>query len=185
MTASAWCYTLAALAFIKAALLLAIPQKTGALMKALPTDKTAGAILTTIAWIWAAITLNAYPVDFLAFVQGPLTFIIAIICIPLSIFLMPDQLASRALSALYMLYPMPMILATRDAETAWRLLPITLGYISLTFGMVIMFYPWHLRRLIFWVADRRGAMLASGLLSLLTGAALCAAALALAAEAAQ
>ncbi len=185
MTATAWCYTLAALAFIKAALLLAIPDRTAALMKAMPTSLATGCILTAIAWIWAAFTLNAYPIDFLSFIQGPPTFIIAIVCIPLSCLLMPDLLACRALAALYMLYPMPLILATRDAETAWRLLPITLGYISLTLGMVIMFYPWHLRRLIFRLTARRPLMIASGLLSLLAGAALCAAALALAAEAAR
>ena len=44
-----------------------------------------------------------------------------------------------------MLWPMPVILVVRDFETGWRLVPIVLGYVSLTFGMFVVFYPWIFR----------------------------------------
>lgn len=184
MTGPAWCYLLAALCLIKGVMLLFFTARTAEIMRRFPTNRLAGQVLTAVAWIWAAITLNHYPIDFLAMIHGFPTYLIAIVCIPLSCFLLPDLLACRGIAAICMLFPMPMFLACRMDESAWRLLPITIGYIALTYGMIVMFYPYYMRRLFFFLADRPRAMKGIGAAVLLLAILFCVAGSALTPEAA-
>ncbi len=155
MTGSLWCYVLAVICLMKG-LFLWMPFASK-WMRALPRDRVAGMVLIAVAWIWAGVVLALYPIDFLASVQGFLPYV-CVGCIPLSWVLLPNLLMCRAWAGLMMLWPMPVIMACREALTAWRLVPISLGYVALTIGMVVMFYPWLLRDGCFALADRRWAL---------------------------
>jgi hypothetical protein len=110
-----------------------------------PRHKIAGIILTTLAMAWTCWTLYIHPVDFLAFLTPMKLLLIGIIVTPLICIYLDNLLCARAIGGILMLWPMPIILATRDFVTMWRLIPITIGYLSLTFGMVAVFHPWSVR----------------------------------------
>ncbi|MEG1479610.1 MAG: hypothetical protein RSD41_01190 [Kiritimatiellia bacterium] len=139
-------------------------------LRAFPRARILGCVLTTIAWGWTTAELVCHPIDFLAFVQ-PYLLWVGILCIPLSWYALANLLPCRALGALLMLFPMPLILATRDYVTGWRLIPITFSYLCLTFGMFVVFYPWILRRVCHTLADCPRLRKAAGIAALLIGGA--------------
>ncbi len=120
-----------------------------------PRNRLAGMILTACAWIWVGIELYRHPVDLLAFFSPTTTLCLALVCIPLSWVLLENLLSIRALGGLLMLWPMPVILAIREHDSLWRLIPITLGYIHLILGMIFVFYPWTGRVICEWLAERK------------------------------
>lgn len=123
---------------------LILPQAEGSLLK-LPRHKLAGILLTALCMGWTCWTLLHHPIDFLAFLTPTKIVIGGLILTPLICLFLDNLLCARALGGLMMLWPMPIILATRDYVTTLRLIPITLGYISLTLGMVAVFHPWTVR----------------------------------------
>ena len=114
-------------------------------VRALPRAKFLGWGLSALCWIWVTVELYNHPIDFLAFLSPAMTIVLGIILIPLTWVLLSNLLCARAVGGILMLWPMPVILAVRDQITLWRLIPVTIGYASLTLGMVIVFYPWVLR----------------------------------------
>lgn len=151
MTGPTWCIILGCLTLFKAIFLLfpCAPQA----IRAFPRNRMMGILLSTIAWAWAGTILVREPIDFIMPIQPLVPYLFAA-CIPLSWFLLDNLLACRAWAGLAMLFPMPLLVACRDYESAWRLLPISISYIALTAGMVVMFYPWRLRQLCVWFSDR-------------------------------
>ncbi len=142
-TAFALCITLAVvLGALGGALFLPVAARG---VKAVPRAVVPGWVLSALCWVWITAELYLHPIDFLAFLTPKMTLLLGVICIPLSWVLLANLLCARAIGGLMMLWPMPVILAVRDFETAWRLVPVTLGYISLTFGMFVVFYPWLMR----------------------------------------
>ncbi len=119
-------------------------NKSATLIKALPRARILGCVLSTICWGWIAAELTLHPIDMIPFSATTLL-IVCTACVPLSWFLLSNLLCARAIGGLMMLWPMPVILAVREFVTLWRLVPVTVGYISLTLGMFIVFYPWWLR----------------------------------------
>ncbi len=121
--------------------------------RALPRARLLGRSLSALCWGWVTLELWFHPIDFLAFLSPTMVVVLGVVCIPLTWVLLENLLCARALGGLMMLWPMPVILALRDYQTAWRLVPITLGYVSLTFGMFVVFHPWFLRVLCNKVAE--------------------------------
>lgn len=132
---------------------LLLPQAQKGLLH-VARHKIAGIVLTLLAMAWTCWTLYIHPVDFLAFLTPGKLILIGLIVTPLICLFLDNLLCARALGGLMMLWPMPIILATRDFVTPWRLVPITLGYISLTFGMVAVFHPWTVRILCERLSER-------------------------------
>jgi hypothetical protein len=104
-----------------------------------------GYILSAIVWLWVGVELYLRPVDLLAFVSPGKTLGIALLLIPASWVLLSNLLPVRALGGLFMLWPMPVILAVRSDPSLWRLVPVVVGYVHLIFGMIFVFHPWTLR----------------------------------------
>lgn len=123
---------------------LLAPASAGA-VRALPRARVPGMALSLLCWVWVAAELLAHPIDFLAFLTPTRIVVGAIVCVPLTWVLLGNLLCARAIGGLLMLWPMPVILAVRDQVTLWRLVPVSIGYLSLTFGMCVVFYPWILR----------------------------------------
>lgn len=113
----------------------------------LPRAKIPGIMLTLICWAWVTAGLLLHPVDLLAFLTPVTTVILGVVCAVASCVLLQNLLCARAIGGLMMLWPMPIIVAVRDQITAWRLVPVSVGYVSLTLGMFIVFYPWIFRKI--------------------------------------
>jgi hypothetical protein len=147
---------------------LLLPQAQQGLLR-VPRHKIAGILLTAIAMTWTCWSLYVHPVDFLAFLTPGKLVLIGLIVTPLICLFLDNLLCARALGGLMMLWPMPIILATRDFVTPWRLVPITLGYLSLTFGMVAVFHPWTVRILCERLSEHRTLRLISAAGFMLAG----------------
>ena len=135
----------------------------------LPRAPILGGVLSTLCWLWVGLGLWLHPVDLLAFLTPARILLLTALCALLSPVLLSNLLCARAIGGLMMLWPMPVILAVRDQLTLWRLVPVTLGYASLTCGMFIVFYPWIFRVGCQWIAKH--PRLRQGLAGLLLSAA--------------
>lgn len=110
-----------------------------------PRARALGIALSTLCWAWVGLELWHHPVDLLAFLTPVRLLVLTGLCTVLTPILLHNLLCARAIGGLCMLWPMPVILAVRDQITLWRLVPVLLGYASLTLGMFLVFYPWLLR----------------------------------------
>lgn len=144
-------------------------------VRRLPRAPFLGIALSTLCWIWVGLGLWFHPVDLLAFLTPGRLLCLTTLCAILSPLLLQNLLCARAIGGLLMLWPMPIILAVRDQVTLWRLVPVTLGYASLTFGMFVVFYPWLLRVVCDWIAEHprlrqsfAGLLLGAAALTLIT-----------------
>lgn len=151
----------------------------GAAVARLPRARALGWGLSALCWAWVAAQLTLHPIDFLAFLTPARTIVGAAVCLALTWLLLGNLLCARALGGLMMLWPMPVILAVREQATAWRLVPVSVGYASLTFGMVVVFYPWVFRAACDALAGRPGLRRLTAALFLASGAAAACAAFAL------
>lgn len=113
----------------------------------LPRAYAVGVVLSAICWIWVMAQLLLFPIDFLAFLTPMRVIVGGIACMVLTWLLLDNLLCARAIGGLLMLWPMPVILAVREQVTLWREVPVVVGYLSLTFGMTVVFYPWIFRKL--------------------------------------
>ena len=146
-----WCQILGAFFFCYSVFILTKPALIARCMKAFPRSVWTGRILSAIAWFWTGVAVYQMNLDLLMPIIKYLPIII-VVCIGLSWVWMKELLASRALAGIFMLLPMPLILAVRADASLWRLVPVILGYILLTVGMDVMLYPWHHRNVLTWVS---------------------------------
>lgn len=162
MTAlSAWCAALCVLTLATGAVGLAAPQTARRALSAFPRSKTAGCILAAIAWAGAAREISRMEIDVFDTILNRFPaepwLLAAALCV-LCILFMPDLLPIRALSGILMLFPTPFFACTRlAADGPARIAAVSFAYVCLTAGMFFMFYPWHARRIMAWIAagDRR------------------------------
>ncbi len=152
-----WSAVLGAVLLVPALLALAAPAKAAAAAVAFPRAKTAGWILSAVAWAGAAretarMNIDVFDMFLNRFPAEPwiLGFVLCVLCI----LFMPDLLPVRALSGIMMLFPTPLFQVTRLEASDWRLAVVSFAYVCLTAGMFFMFYPWHARRLIAWLAAK-------------------------------
>lgn len=148
---SQWCQILGALFLCHSVFLLTKPALAVRCMRAFPRHVWAGRVLSAVAWAWTGVAVYQMNLDLLVPIIKYLPIIVAV-CIGLSWVWMKELLASRALAGIFMLLPMPLILAVRADASLWRLVPVTVGYILLTGGMDVMLYPWHHRNALAWAA---------------------------------
>ena len=148
---SQWCQILGAFFLCHSVFLLTKPALAARCMKAFPRHVWAGRVLSAVAWVWTGVAVYQMNLDLLMPILKYLPVIVAV-CIGLSWVWMKELLASRALAGIFMLLPMPLILAVRADASLWRLVPVTVGYILLTLGMDVMLYPWHHRNALTWAS---------------------------------
>jgi hypothetical protein len=165
MTAEVAILTLAVVLLLLGGALF-LPKAETALLK-LPRHRIAGVTLTLLCMTWTYLTLRMHPIDFLAFLTPTKLLVACVVLTPLICIFLDNLLCARAIGGLMMLWPMPVILLTRDFLTTWRLVPITIGYISLTLGMIIIFHPWTLRRACEMIAESKPIRLATAAFFLL------------------
>ena len=97
--------------------------------------------------------------------------LVVLVCIPLSWYWLDELLACRAMGGLLMLFPAPLLLCVRSHPSPWRLVLVTAAYLAIIKGMVLMLYPWHMRRVCHAMAASTALRLAGGAVGVLAGAA--------------
>lgn len=155
------------------------PQLATRFLLAFPRNRVAAQGLCAAAWLWTAYEVDTIGIEvfdrivrrlwfFSSDIPG-MVWILAIILTVLTCLWMENLLSLRALCALFMLFPAELFPAVRLCNTSWRLTLVVFAYVCAVVGMIGMFYPWHLRRLLSWRAAKPSRVLAFGATYLVIG----------------
>lgn len=168
LTLSHWCLLLGAWLALFGALLVGAAPAQAAGLRRFARHVWAGRILATLAWVWGAYALYVMPLDFILPYRHYIPFV-TLAAIPLSWFWMDDLLGCRAIGGLLVLFPAPLLKVTDLHPSAWRIVVVTTAYLALTAGMILILYPYHLRRLLDWLATHSLGRRACGAVTLAFG----------------
>lgn len=168
MPLSCWCYLLGLICLLTGIAVVAAPVPLSRFYNALPRSVTAGRILSTIAWVWTGYALWTMPLDFLMPLKKFLP-IAVLVCIPLTWFWLDNLLTCRALGGILMLFPYELLHTARVHPSPWRLVIVTLAYLFIVKGMILMLYPWKMRQGIVWFTQRPALFRLGGVLNALMG----------------
>ena len=168
MPLQCWCYLLGII-FVTTGLAVSVaPTPLARFYNAMPRNKTAGIILSTIAWIWAGFALWNMGLDIIEPFKKILP-VAVLICIPMTWFWLDNLLTCRALGAILVLFPYGLLHVARVHPSAWRLVLVTLAYLCIIKGMTLLLYPWKMRQVIVWVTARPLLFRMAGVLHALLG----------------
>ncbi len=110
-----------------------------------PRSRWCGRVLSAAAIVWAAWVLKDMPLGrFEALKAGLLPVTIAFG--GLVWFYMDELLAPRALGALLLLYPAPVLTAARLHDSPWSVVMSTVAYVMVIKGMALLLGPYLFRR---------------------------------------
>jgi Na+/glutamate symporter len=163
-----WSYLLGLICLLTGAAIVAAPAPLSRFYNALPRSVTAGRVLSTIAWIWAGYALWSMQLDFLEPLKKFLP-VAVLACIPLTWFWLDNLLACRAAGALLTLFPYELLHTARVHASPWRLVLVTLAYLCIVKGMILLLYPWKMRQATAWLTARPALFRLAGALNALLG----------------
>lgn len=163
-----WCYLLGLICVLMGAAIVAAPAPLSRFYNALPRSAVAGYILSTLAWLWAGYALWTMGLDVLEPFKKFLP-VAVLVCIPLTWFWLDNLLTCRALGALLCLFPYELLHAARVHPSPWRLVVVTLAYLCIVKGMILLLYPWKMRQAIVWLTQRPTLFRLTGALNALLG----------------
>ena len=166
-----WSLILGLLMLLPGVFLLTGGRTASAALHALPRSVWAGRALAVLAWIGAGWAAWAMPLSLIDPYKRFLPLVV-LVCIPLSWYWLDDLLACRAAGGLLMLFPAPLLICLRSHPSPWRLVLVTAAYLAIIKGMVLMLYPWHMRRVCHAMAASTALRLAGGAVGVLAGAAI-------------
>ena len=166
MKASDWSLLLGAVLALKGLLALLAAPLAARLAQRFPRDVWTGRVLSAAAWAWAGWALYTMPIEFLTPVRPYIPFA-ALAAIPLTWIWMPDLLSCRAAGCLLTLFPCPLLLDVRFHPSPWRLALVSFVYLCIVAGMILLLYPWYLRRALAFLAGHPARMRAGGAATLL------------------
>ena len=168
MPLSCWCYLLGLICLLTGASAITAPAPLSRFYNALPRSVLAGRILSTIAWIWAGYALWIMQLDFLEPFKKALP-VAVLICIPLSWLWLDNLLTCRAFGGILVLFPYALLHAARVHPSPWRLVVVTLAYLCIVKGMILILYPWKMRQMIVWLTQSTVRFRLAGALGALLG----------------
>ncbi len=163
-----WCYTLSLFLLISGAFALAVPEKMNAVMEKFCRNRIIGIVLCLIAWAWAGYALWILPIDFLEPYRKYIPYLI-LVCAPLTCVSMKNLLPCRALGGILVLYPYQLLMVARSHPSSWRLLVVSIAYISIIKGMTLLLYPWKMRQCVVWMRDKPLLTRLGGAINLVLG----------------
>ena len=163
-----WCRIIGLIHLLLGVAMLVGRGKAAAALKRFPRSAIAGVILSTLAFLWAAVIVHVAPLDFIAPYKMPVV-IVLLVSIPLSWFWMGGLLAARALGGILCLLPAPVLLTSRFLDSDWRLVLVVLMYVYAVAGMFFAGMPHLCRDAITWITARPARFAAAGALSRLIG----------------
>lgn len=110
-----------------------------------PRSRLCGRLLAAVALVWAAWLLKDMPLGRFDSLKGWL--------IPASVvlgalvwILMEELLAPRALGAILLLYPAPLLEAARLHPSRWSVVMSVVAYMMVVKGMLLLLSPYYFRR---------------------------------------
>ena len=145
MTLSMWCWGVAGLSALLGVAALAAPLALGRGVQALPRSVWAGRLLALAVYAWIAVYLWMTPVDWFDFLR-PYLWYMAVAFSLITIFLVDELLAIRALGGLLLMAPYFILDAARWTGTPVRFVPVALSYICVLKGAVLIAAPWWFRK---------------------------------------
>lgn len=148
-----WSYLLAAICFVTGGMMVGAPALSMRLYGAFPRSKPAGYLLSTVAWVWAGYALWSMGIDFLEPFKQYIPFAV-LACIPLTWFWMENLLPPRALGGILVLFPYELLHVARAHSSPWRLVLVTIAYVCIVKGMILLLYPWKFRQVVEWLTAR-------------------------------
>jgi hypothetical protein len=173
MTLSSWCYLLGLVCVVLGGGAALAPAAVSRFYTALPRSRTAGYVLSAVAWAWAGYALWSMGLDFLEPFKRYIPLAV-LVCIPLTWFWMENLLPCRAVGGLLTLFPYDLLHAARVHPSAGRLVVVSLAYLCIVAGMVLLLYPWKMRQATAWLAARPALFRLGGAAAALVGLALAA-----------
>ncbi|MGI5869325.1 MAG: hypothetical protein ACOX9C_07780 [Kiritimatiellia bacterium] len=129
---------------------LAAPSRARKLWTAFPRSVWPGRILAVIALAWSALWICVMPLGPLVFLRNLLWLLLPLAIAATWIYI-PDLLACRAVGALLMLVPVPMLSTAAWHPSPWRYVMIVYAYAMIVAGMFYISLPWLLRDHIDWI----------------------------------
>lgn len=120
----------------------------GAAMRGLrrfPRSRVMGAVLSVAAFIWAGGLLHQTPLGRFEAYRKLLYLALPVVCVLVNT-LNSELLAPRALGALLLLIPAPLLAAARWHPSPWRYLVILAAYGAVIKGMMLLLSPYVFRR---------------------------------------
>lgn len=149
------------------------PSLASRALVAFPRNRTAGAVLCAVAWLWTAYELDTIGIEIFDRFLKAFPFelwILAGVLTVLTCWWMANLLPIRGLSAVFMLFPAELFPVIRLEETPWRLALVVFAYFCAVAGMFGMFYPWRIRQALAWLASSTVRVAICGGMALATGA---------------
>ena len=168
MSLSCWCYLLGVVCVLMGVAIAAAPVPLSRFYNALPRSAVAGYILSTIAWTWAGYALWTMNLDFLMPFQKFIP-VAVLVCIPLTWLWLDNLLPCRAIGGILTLFPYGLLHVARVHDSPWRLVLVTLAYLCIVKGMILLLYPWKMRQAIVWITQRPSLFRLAGVLDALLG----------------
>ncbi len=110
-----------------------------------PRSRWCGRILAVVAVAWAGWVLRDMPLGRFEMLKAGLIPLCVLMVILVWIY-MDELLAPRALGAILLLYPAPLLEAARLHDSPWRVLASALAYILVVKGMMLLLNPYLFRR---------------------------------------
>ena len=171
LTLAHWSLILGAMLLIKGIILLSGHPMSIRATKGFARHQWTGRLLAIGAWAWAGWALYVMPLELLTPFRQWIPLLV-VIAIPLSWFWMTDLLSCRALGALLVLFPCPLLLAVREclSPSPLRLALVVFAYIAIVLGMTLILYPYYLRRALDWLAAHPLRLRVAGAASAVVGA---------------
>ncbi len=163
-----WSYLLGLICVLMGAAIVAAPAPLSRFFNVLPRSVIAGRTLSSIAWVWAGYALWTMQLDFLVPFKKFLP-VAVLVCAPLTWFWLDNLLTCRALGAILVLFPYELLHIARVHPSPWRLVLVTLAYLCIVKGMILILYPWKMRQLIIWITQRPARFRLAGALDVLLG----------------
>lgn len=168
MPLACWCYVLGIICVLLGAAIALAPGRMTRVYRALPRNRAAGIVLSTVAWIWAGYAVWMMGLDFMQPFKMYIP-VAVLACIPLTWFWLDNLLPCRALGGVLVLFPYELLHAARVHASPWRLLVVTVAYLCIVKGMILLLYPWKMRQAIEWVTARPALFRLGGMINALLG----------------
>lgn len=168
MPLSCWCYMLGLICALLGASIALAPDRMARVYRALPRSKAAGMVFSTLAWIWAGYAVWTMGLDFLQPFKMYIP-VAVLVCIPLTWFWLDNLLPCRALGGILVLFPYELLHVARVHASPWRLLVVTVAYLCIVKGMILLLYPWKMRQAIEWFTARPALFRLGGVVNILLG----------------
>ena len=112
---------------------------------AFPRHRPSAWVLTAIALVWSAVYLYQMPLG--GFERWkPLLYVLTPAAFLLIVFFADELLSVRALGALMLLLPTPLLFHARQHESGWSYVITVLAYLMVIKGMLLVLNPYLLRR---------------------------------------